>query len=116
MSLVGVTVFRSTYFGIFDTFKDRTENSLERWGVSYMSTFAAISLTYPSDTVRRRMMLTSCADYKYKNFVDCAAQIWSREGLFGFYRGAPMILLQSATGATIYFMFDAIIKDLKRFE
>ena len=59
-------------------------------------------------------MLTSCAEYKYKNFVDCAKQIWSREGPIGFYSGAPMIFLQSATGATIYFIFDMIIKDMKR--
>lgn len=59
-------------------------------------------------------MLTSCANYKYKNFFDCTKEIWSKEGPKGFYSGAPMILLQSATGATIYFMFDKIIKDLKR--
>lgn len=116
MSFVGVAVFRSTYFGIYDTFKERTETSLQRWLVSYIGVFAAISLTYPSDTVRRRMMLTSCANYKYKNFVDCAKQIWTREGIFGFYSGAPMILLQSATGATIYFIFDKIIKDLKKMD
>jgi solute carrier family 25 (adenine nucleotide translocator) protein 4/5/6/31 len=76
VSFVGVAIFRSTYFGIYDTFKEQTKSALERWMVSYLSVFAAISLTYPSDTVRRRMMLTSCADYKYKNFVDCAKQIW----------------------------------------
>jgi hypothetical protein len=113
---VGVAIFRSTYFGIYDTFKEKTETSFQRWLVSYISVFAAISLTYPSDTVRRRMMLTSCAEYKYKNFIDCAKQIWTREGVFGFYSGAPMIFLQSATGATIYFIFDMIIKDLKRME
>ena len=116
VSFVGVAVFRSTYFGIYDTFKEKTETALQRWAVSYLSVFAAISLTYPSDTVRRRMMLTSCADYKYKNFVDCARQIWTKEGSLGFYSGAPMILLQSATGATIYFIFDKIIKDLKTLE
>ena len=78
VSFVGVAVFRSTYFGIYDTFKEQTKTALERWMVSYLSVFAAISLTYPSDTVRRRMMLTSCADYKYKNFVDCAKQIWAK--------------------------------------
>jgi len=82
--------------------------------VSYASVFVAILLTYPSDTVRRRMMLTSCQNYKYNGFADCCRKIWEKEGAKGFYMGAPMIFLQSATGATIYFMFDKIIKDLKK--
>lgn len=116
ISFIGVAIFRSTYFGIYDTFKEQTNSAIERWLVSYLSVFCAIGLTYPSDTVRRRMMLTSCQSYKYKGFMDCCGKIWEKEGVAGFYRGAPMILLQSATGATIYFMFDKIIKDLKSIE
>lgn len=62
------------------------------------------------------MMLTGCANYKYNGFLDCCKRIWQKEGAKGFYCGAPMIFLQSATGATIYFMFDKIIKDLKQLE
>lgn len=114
ISFVGVSVFRSTYFGLYDTYKGQAANGFERWLVSYVSTFAAICLTYPSDTVRRRMMLTSCADYKYKGFLDCCGRIWSQEGLRGFFCGAPVIFLQSATGATIYFIFDKVIGDMKQ--
>ena len=70
VSFCGVAIFRSTYFGIFDTFKDRTSNNMERWLVSYISTFAAICLTYPSDTVRRRMMIAGLKGLKYINFFD----------------------------------------------
>jgi hypothetical protein len=80
--------------------------------VSYLATFAAISLTYPSDTARRRMMMTSGASYKYRGFSDCCRKIWKREGLRGFYAGGPVIFLQSATGATVYFIIDKIIKSM----
>jgi hypothetical protein len=108
-----VGIFRSTYFGLYDTFKEQTHSMGARWLVSYLSVFAAICLTYPSDTVRRRMMLTTCQNYKYRGFFDCSRQIWAKEGICGFFRGAPMIFLQSVTGATIYFCFDKIIRDLK---
>jgi solute carrier family 25 (mitochondrial adenine nucleotide translocator), member 4/5/6/31 len=56
VSIIGAAVFRSTYFGIYDTLKGQVGSEAERWLVSYLATFAAISLTYPSDTARRRMM------------------------------------------------------------
>jgi len=76
-SLVGVGIFRSTYFGIYDTFKNKTDSCFTRWLVSYWATITAISLTYPLDTVRRRIMLTSVANYKYNGILDCAKVIWS---------------------------------------
>jgi len=78
VSFIGVGIFRSTYFGIYDTFKEKTHSMAERWLVSYFSVFAAICLTYPSDTVRRRMMLTTCQNYKYKGFFDCSHKIWAK--------------------------------------
>ena len=81
-----------------------------------MSTFVAIFLTYPSDTVRRRMMMTSTKSGKYKNFLDCCAKIYQREGIRGFFTGSPVIFLQSITGASIYFVFDKIFKEIRRNE
>jgi solute carrier family 25 (mitochondrial adenine nucleotide translocator), member 4/5/6/31 len=112
VSLVGVTIFRSTYFGIYDTFKDQTNDGLDRWLVSYMATLAAIGITYPSDTARRRLMMTSGASYKYRGFLDCCKKIWRREGLRGFYAGGPVIFIQSASGATVYFIIDKIMKNM----
>jgi hypothetical protein len=59
------------------------------------------------------MMLTCCQSDKYNGFLDCASTIFKKEGFRGYFSGASMIFLQSITGATIYFMFDKIIKDLK---
>lgn len=69
VSFVGVSLFRSTFFGLYDTFKVHTKNKESRWLLSYFSAFCAILLTYPADTVRRRMMLTtSKSNHKLPNF------------------------------------------------
>lgn len=60
VSMAGVAIFRGTNFGIFDTFKGNKQG-LERWLLAYFSSTLAILLTYPSDTVRRRMI---CAQKK----------------------------------------------------
>lgn len=114
VSFVGVALFRSTYFGIYDTFKDRTSSSLKRWMISYLATLVAISLTYPSDTVRRRMMLAGSKGLKYKGFIDSFVRIWRQEGVRGLYSGGSIIFFQSATGASIYFIIDRIIKDIRK--
>ena len=113
MSFLGVAVFRSTYFGLYDTFKEGTANNAERWLLSYISTFAAITLTYPSDTVRRRLMLSTSGSHKYSGFLDCCRLMWRREGFRSFYAGAPVILLQSVSGASIYFMMDRLMRDVE---
>jgi len=43
-----------------------------------LATMTGIILTYPSDTVRRRMMMTACQDYKYEGFIDCCKQIYRK--------------------------------------
>lgn len=53
--MVGVAIFRGTYFGVFDTFK-HNKNKLEKWMLAYFSSLLAIILTYPTDTVRRRLI------------------------------------------------------------
>lgn len=113
VSLIGVTIFRSTYFGIFDSLKVLSTNAVDRWAASYLGVFCAIVLTYPSDTVRRRMMLTSGENYKYEGFRDCASKIYGQEGVRGFFSGGTMIFLQSVTSATVYFIIDKIIRDCK---
>ena len=50
-------------------------------------TVAASSASYPIDTIRRRMMMTSGTGVHYKNWVDCGAQILKNEGVTSFFKG-----------------------------
>lgn len=77
ISCVGIVIYRGLYFGIFDTVTpmlpanikdDFTVNFLVGWVV----TVGAGVASYPVDTVRRRMMMTSGEAVKYKGSIDCA--------------------------------------------
>merc|ERR1712117_375105 len=67
---VGIFIYRGMYFGLFDTLKPMllgdtpnvTLSFLLGWGV----TITAGLMSYPIDTIRRRMMMTSGGGVKYK--------------------------------------------------
>lgn len=54
---------------------------------------AALIGIYPFDTVRRRMMMTSGANYKYGSYKEFIKEIYSSQGLRGFFIGLPVIFL-----------------------
>jgi solute carrier family 25 (adenine nucleotide translocator) protein 4/5/6/31 len=65
------------YFGCYDTLKALLPDSIINnffvnfflgWGV----TIGAGLASYPIDTIRRRMMMTSGEAVKYKGSIDCA--------------------------------------------
>ena len=45
-------------------------------------------ISYPIDTVRRRMMMTSGEAVKYKGSVDCAMKVIKAEGFMSLMKGA----------------------------
>jgi solute carrier family 25 (adenine nucleotide translocator) protein 4/5/6/31 len=69
-----VFVYRGLYFGLFDFGKALvpSSNMFAMFGVSYMTTILAGLATYPFDTVQRRMMMTSCQEFKYRGPFHCA--------------------------------------------
>ena len=59
----GIIVYRGAYFGLYDTakgvlFKDEKRASfLAKWAVAQAVTILAGVISYPFDTVRRRLMM-----------------------------------------------------------
>merc|ERR1712183_495389 len=51
-------------------------------------TVTAGLMSYPIDTIRRRMMMTSGGGVKYKGSIDCAVQIMKNEGFMSLMKGA----------------------------
>ena len=51
-------------------------------------TVSAGLLSYPIDTIRRRMMMTSGEAVKYKGSIDCTLQIVKNEGFMSLMKGA----------------------------
>ncbi len=66
MWLQGIIVYRGAYFGLYDTAKgvlfgdDRRASFLARWAVAQTVTALAGIISYPFDTVRRRLMMQVC--------------------------------------------------------
>ncbi len=112
ISFYGISIFRGTYFGIYDSYKGSKYHEIEKWFLSYFSYVTATFLTYPTDTVRRRLMMTSCANYKYKGFTDCLSRIIKQEGFLSLFRGGNIIFLQACSGSTIYYIFDKIFTNM----
>lgn len=59
----GIIVYRGAYFGLYDTAKgvifedEKNANFIAKWAVAQTVTAAAGVLSYPFDTVRRRLMM-----------------------------------------------------------
>ncbi|KAK1290046.1 putative ADP,ATP carrier protein [Acorus calamus] len=115
-SLHGMIVHRGLYFGGFDTAKEMmSENSnsnlplWKRWVVAQAVTTSAGLLSYPLDTVRRRMMMQSGLEEPvYRSTLDCWKKIYRMEGVTSFYRGAVSNMLRSTGAAAILVLYDEV--------
>jgi len=110
ISAVGIFIYRGMYFGLFDTLKplllgdspNVTLSFLLGWGV----TITAGLMSYPIDTIRRRMMMTSGGGVKYKGSIDCGLQILKNEGFMSMMKGAGANILRGVAGAGVLAGFD----------
>jgi len=112
VSCVGIVFYRGAYFGLYDTINDqdfmRSGSFLMKFAVGYSVTVVAGLLSYPLDTIRRRMMMTSGGKNagKYKGSVDCGKQILASEGMKAMYKGAGSNILRGLAGALVLVSFD----------
>lgn len=113
ISFVGIFVYRGFYFGLYDTvipmFPEDT-GLLVRFCVGYVVTVVAGLASYPIDTIRRRMMMTSGTGQTYKNSFDCAAFIMKNEGFSSYFKGAGANILRGVAGAGVLAGFDTVKK------
>uniref|UniRef100_A0A7S0L174 ADP/ATP translocase n=1 Tax=Coccolithus braarudii TaxID=221442 RepID=A0A7S0L174_9EUKA len=110
ISCVGIIVYRGCYFGFFDSLKpillgDNKSVALA-FALGYGVTVSAGLVSYPIDTIRRRMMMTSGQAVKYRGSMDCAMQILKNEGVGSFFKGAGANILRGAAGAGVLAGFD----------
>lgn len=106
--LLGLLLFRGTYFGIYDSLKVKTDDTFVRWWIAYCAMFMGITVAYPGDTVRRRIISSKG---KYNGMINCYRSIWKAEGIRGIFLGWRMTWLQSFTGSTLYYFYDKLFTD-----
>jgi solute carrier family 25 (adenine nucleotide translocator) protein 4/5/6/31 len=79
-------------------------NFLLGWSV----TIGAGLASYPIDTVRRRMMMTSGEAVKYSGSIHCAKVILEKEGMKSFFKGAGANILRGVAGAGVLALYDQL--------
>jgi len=110
ISAVGIFIYRGMYFGLFDTLSPIIVGKDGNVGISFLLgwavTVTAGLMSYPIDTIRRRMMMTSGGGVKYKGSVDCAMQIMKTEGFMSMMKGAGANILRGVAGAGVLAGFE----------
>jgi len=112
ISAVGIFVYRGLYFGLYDSLKPAlgayqgniVANFFLGWGI----TIAAGLASYPIDTVRRRMMMTSGEAVKYKSSAHAFAEIVKKEGYKSLFKGAGANILRAVAGAGVLAGYDKL--------
>merc|ERR1712014_525446 len=99
ISAVGIFIYRGMYFGMFDTLKPmliggKDSSVVASFLLGWAVTVTAGLMSYPIDTIRRRMGMTSGGGAKYKGSVDCAMQIMKNEGFMSMMKGAGANILR----------------------
>ncbi len=110
ISCVGIIVYRGCYFGFYDTLKPiilgENASVVTSFILGYGVTVTAGLISYPIDTIRRRMMMTSGEAVKYRGSWDCAVQILKNEGPMSMMKGAGANILRGVAGAGVLAGFD----------
>lgn len=118
VSVQGIIIYRAAYFGCYDTARGSLpdpKNSpfIVNFGIAQVVTICSGILSYPFDTVRRRMMMQSGrakADIMYKNTLDCWVKISKNEGTGAFFKGALSNVFRGTGGALVLVFYDELKK------
>lgn len=116
VSVQGIIIYRAAYFGFFDTAKGMLPDPKKTplvisWLIAQTVTTVSGIISYPFDTVRRRMMMQSGrakGDVMYKNTIDCWRKIMKQEGGGAFFKGAFSNVLRGTGGALVLVLYDEI--------
>lgn len=111
---VTAALFRSFYFGIFDTIKniDRKSLKLKVMG-AYLASICSIYVVYPFDTIRKRIIMAATHKDAYTGLRDAFKRIYTNEGIKGFYRGSSITFLSGWVATSVLCLYDTLGQDFK---
>jgi len=115
-SVQGIIIYRAIYFGAYDTAKEMFENPgiVTRFAIAQTVAAGSVTVAYPFDTVRRRLMMMSGEGEKmYSGTMDCWRKILRDEGAKAFFKGNYTNVLRSIGCALVLVGYDEMIGILK---
>jgi len=116
VSVQGIIIYRAAYFGFYDTAKGMLPDPKNTplvisWMIAQCVTTVSGIISYPFDTVRRRMMMQSglsANERMYKSTVHCWGKIARTEGSKAFFKGALSNVFRGTGGAFVLVLYDEI--------
>jgi len=113
ISCVGIIVYRGLYFGMYDSVKpllpkEYRDSFLASFALGWAITIGAGLASYPIDTIRRRMMMTSGEAVKYKSSMEAFQVIVAKEGIPSLFKGAGANILRAIAGAGVLAGYDQL--------
>jgi solute carrier family 25 (adenine nucleotide translocator) protein 4/5/6/31 len=116
VSVQGIIIYRAAYFGFYDTARGMLPDPKKtplvvNWMIAQVVTTVSGIVSYPFDTVRRRMMMQSGrakSEIMYKNTIDCWGKIYKAEGGRAFFKGALSNVLRGTGGALVLVFYDEL--------
>jgi solute carrier family 25 (adenine nucleotide translocator) protein 4/5/6/31 len=114
ISCVGIVVYRGLYFGLFDSLKpivivgSMKDSFIASFLLGWAVTIGAGLASYPLDTVRRRMMMTSGEATKYRSSLHAFNEIVKKEGTASLFKGAGANILRAVAGAGVLAGYDKL--------
>jgi len=111
LPFVGIVVYRGWYFGVYDSvarFIPR-ENFLAKFIFAQCVTVSAGLMTYPIETLRKRMcMQGGRVEPDYKNAINCAKIMVQKEGVKSLFRGFWFKTGFGISGALALTIYDSL--------
>jgi len=113
ISVLGIIVYRACYFGGYDTAKKsvftKDTHVLMKFLAAQIITGISGLVSYPLDTVRRRLMMQSGRkDVMYTGTLDCFRKIAANEGPKAFFKGALSNVIRGAGGSLVLVLYDEL--------
>jgi len=116
ISVAGIIPYRGTQFGLNDTLKGLNPWDKEvsfigiasKWACAQFSVIMSGFVTYPFDTVRRRLQMESekkMEDRMYKGAVNCFSKILKDEGSAALFKGAGANVLRGTGAALVLVLY-----------
>jgi len=126
MSMMGFAPWNAISLTSFNYYKDFLHNRYDIKNKTITKLFCggfagltAISITYPTDLIRRRLQLQHFGSNdipRYSGIINCARTILKTEGLKGLYRGLPAAYIKTfPTLAVQLYMIDTLGEMHKRY-
>ena len=118
ISAIGMTIYRSAYFGLYDTLKkvSRLEDKtiISRFAAAYCAMSSAVFLSNPFNVVRNKLLLKgiganrSNRNILYFEATDCFEQLMKMKGTKVFFQGVSSQIARGWSNAAVLVLYDEL--------